>query len=361
MIDACDSCLVRSHLVGFLAADVDRLLPRDRAARAQVVELGTETLIAVLSEPRQARARAFLRAFDPAGARAAVDRLAIEAACRHSEAYPAALRDLGHPPPVLYASRLANVAPGDDPAAAVIGSRRPSEYGRTVAYGLGRGLGAAGVPVVSGLALGIDAVAHRGCLDGDGRTVAVLASGVDVAYPRTNRALYERIRASGAVVSEMPPGARPHRWLFPARNRIMAALGRLTVVVEAAERSGTLITADCAADIGRDVAAVPGWVTAPGAAGTNALLRQGAALVRDPQDVLDLLYGVGARAVPEPPQPALDEREARVLALVGEGAALDDLARETALAAGTLRSTLARLELRGLVRRAPSGSYVPVV
>jgi DNA processing protein len=157
----------------------------------------------------------------------------------------------------------------------------------------------------------------------------------------------------------MPPGSRPYRWLFPARNRIMAALGQVTVVVEAAERSGTLITADCAADIGRDVAAVPGQVTSTAAAGTNALIRQGAALVTDAQDVLDLLYGVGVREVPSAPEPSLDPTDRRVLDLVGQTAGLDDLGREAGLPASAVRSTLARLELQGLVRRAPSGAYVP--
>jgi DNA processing protein len=266
---------------------------------------------------------------------------------------------LSQPPTVLYATAIDLVARLDEPAAVVIGSRRPSEYGRTVAYRLGRGLGAAGVPVVSGLALGIDAIAHRGCLDGGGRTIAVLASGVDVAYPRTNRRLYERIRESGSIVSEMPPGSRPIRWLFPARNRIMAALGRLTVVVEAAERSGTLITADCAAEIGRDVAAVPGCVTSDVAAGTNGLLRNGAALIAGPQDVLDLLYGVGAREVPAEAPQALGPVEQAVLTHVTRGATIDQLAVDTGLTAGAIRSALARLELRGLIRRAPSGSYVP--
>lgn len=359
MIDACDGCLRRSHVVGFLAGDIERLLPPSGSARVQIGDVPVETLLAALSERRRAAARQYLRGFAARAARGAAERLGIEAACSHSGLYPAALRDLSHQPPVLYATRLADVAAGDEPAAAVIGSRRPSEYGRTVAYRLGRSLGGAGVPVVSGLALGIDAVAHRGCLDGGGPTVAVLASGVDVAYPRTNRALYQRIRESGSIVSEMPPGARPLRWLFPARNRIMAALGRVTVVVEAAERSGTLITAECALDIGRQVAAVPGQVTSDAATGTNALLRDGAAIVTEPQDVLDLLYGVGEREVPEPPAPALDSGEARVLELVGQGAALAELARETGLTAGVLRSTLARLELRGLVRRASSGGYVP--
>ena len=291
------------------------------------------------------------------GDRAAVAALEVDAACVHAESFPAQLRDLPDPPSVLYSTRLDLV--GEEPSAVVIGSRRPSEYGRTVAYGLGRGLGAAGVPVISGLALGIDAIAHRGCLDGGGRTIAVLASGVDVPYPRTNRALYERIREHGAIVSEMPPGTQPSRWLFPARNRIMAALGRLTVVVEAAERSGTLITADCAADIGRDVAAVPGCVTSDVAAGTNGLLRTGAALVTGPQDVLDLLYGVGAREVPAEPAPQLDTRERLVLELVARGTQLDQLGREANLTAAAVRATLARLELHGLVRRAASGSYVP--
>ena len=314
MIDACDRCLRRSH--------------------REAVEAG-------------------------AGARPLRRSLEVDAVCAHSEAFPAPLRDLAQPPTVLYATRLGPLKRLDEPAAAVIGSRRPSEYGRTVAYGLGRGLGAAGVPVVSGLALGIDAIAHRGCLDGGGLTIAVLASGVDVAYPRTNRRLYERIRESGSIVSEMPPGSRPLRWQFPARNRIMAALGQLTVVVEAAERSGTLITADFAAEIGRDVAAVPGCVTSEVAAGTNGLLRNGAALVTGAQDVLDLLFGVGAREVPSEAPPALDPVEQTVLAQVTRVASIHELAGETGLAAAVIRSTLARLELHGLIRRAPSGGYVP--
>ena len=296
----------------------------------------------------------------PRGHRLASESLDIDTVCVHSDSFPAPLRDLHQPPRVLYATRLDVLAQIDEPAAVVIGSRRPSEYGRTMAYSLGRGLGAAGVPVVSGLALGIDAIAHRGCLDGRGRTIAVLACGVDVPYPRTNRRLYERIRDLGAVVSEMPPGTRPSRWLFPARNRIMAALGQVTVVVEAAQRSGTLITADCAADLGRDVAAVPGRVTSDVAAGTNALLRSGAALVTGPQDVLDLLYGVGARELPAETGPELGPQERRVLEAVARGYDIDALGRELEISAARLRATLARLELQGVVRRAPSGTYVPM-
>jgi DNA processing protein len=218
MTDACDACLRRSHLIAFLAADVQRLLPVAGPARAEVLDAAAETLVAALPKPRQGEARAMLRAFKPGRARADAQTAGIDLVCPHAEPYPAPLRDLRQPPPVLYATRLSEVPDPHTPAAAVIGSRRPSEYGRGVAYSLARGLGSAGVPVVSGLALGIDAVAHRGCLDAAGRTIAVLASGVDVAYPRTNRGLYERIRESGSIVSEMPPGSRPYRWLFPART-----------------------------------------------------------------------------------------------------------------------------------------------
>ena len=337
MIDACDACLRRSHLVAFLAADAGRLRTAETDPAAQ----------------------AFVRGFDVNAARSGIGERGLDAVCAHAGAFPAPLRDLRAPPLVLYSTALRHLVGEEDPAAVVIGSRRPSEYGRTVAYGMGRGLGAAGVPVVSGLALGIDAIAHRGCLDGGGRTIAVLACGVDVPYPRTNRALYERIRESGAIVSEMPPGSPPRRWLFPARNRIMAALGRLTVVVEAAERSGTLITADFAAELGRDVAAVPGRVTSDAAAGTNGLLRNGAALVTGAQDVLDLLYGVGARSVPEPARPELDPVDARVFEALSRGGGLDEVGAEVGLGPAALRAALARLEVVGRVRRGPSGSYVP--
>ena len=177
---------------------------------------------------------------------------------------------------------------------AVVGSRRPSPYGLEMARSLGRGLAAAGIVVVSGLALGIDAAAHRGCLEVAGVPVAVLAGGPDLPYPRSHRRLYAEVVATGLVLSEMPPGQRAFRWSFPARNRLMAGIAGMTVVVEAAEPSGSLITAEFAQDLGRVVGAVPGRVTARMAAGSNALLRDGAAVVRSPEDVLDDLLGAGA-------------------------------------------------------------------
>ena len=155
----------------------------------------------------------------------------------------------------------------EEPAVAVVGTRQASPYGTEVAYAIGRGLGASGVPVVSGLALGIDGTAHRGCLDGGGVPIAVVACGPDVVYPRRHRGLHQRVCEEGLVLSELPPGTEPFRWSFPARNRIMAGLARLTLVVEAADPSGSLITADFAKDLGRCVAAVPGRVTSRVAAG----------------------------------------------------------------------------------------------
>ncbi len=174
----------------------------------------------------------------------------------------------------------------------VVGARRASSYGREIARELGRELAAAGFLVVSGLAFGIDACAHRGALDA-GLTVAVLGCGADVAYPAAHRSLWRRISEQGLVLSELPPGTGAWRWTFPARNRIMAALAGMTVVVEAAQRSGSLITADLAADLGRDLGAVPGPVNSRASAGANDLLAGGACLIRDAQDVLDAMLGPG--------------------------------------------------------------------
>ena len=177
-------------------------------------------------------------------------------------------------------------------AVAVVGTRRASAEGLEVARELGRGLAAAGITVVSGMALGVDSAAHAGALEAGGPTVAVLAGGADRASPASKRALHRELVARHCVLSELPPGFAPHRWCFPARNRTIAALAAATVVVEAAERSGSLITAEVAADLGREVAAVPGSPLAWRSAGTNALLRDGATLVRDARDVLDAVLGV---------------------------------------------------------------------
>jgi DNA processing protein len=213
--------------------------------------------------------------------------------------------------------------------------------------------------VISGMALGVDSAAQTGALDGGGLSVAVLASGAETAYPRSKQALHRRLVERGLVVSEMPPGTRPWKWAFPARNRTIAGLGDLTVVVEAAERSGSLITAELAMKLGREVAAVPGPVTSTISAGSNSLLRDGALLVRDAQDVLDALYGVGAApAVRRADVTELEPHLAVLLDAVAEGRdTVASLAGGSPDDAARAMVGLSELELRGLVRRGAGGRY----
>jgi DNA processing protein len=249
----------------------------------------------------------------------------------------------------------------DEQAVAIVGARRGTPYGLEVARSLGRGLAAAGVPVVSGLALGVDSAAHIGAVErAPVPVVAVLAGGADAPYPRSRRRLYERIVERGCVVSELPPGFSAFRWNFVARNRIIAGLAALTVVVEAAERSGSLTTADFAEQLGRPVGAVPGPVTSRFSEGTNGLLAAGAGVIRDTRDVLDQLLG------PDAPQPAADLSpavpiEPRLRSLLdaierGHGS-LAELATDADSAQQILQD-LTDLELRGLVRREFGGRYV---
>jgi DNA processing protein len=357
MIDACDRCLRRAFLVAHLAPRIAGLLDRPATRVAGLLALSDEDFVAAAAGESADSACAFLERLELDAERVALASAEVLAVCRHGREYPTLLQQLSDPPAVLFglgrAGALQDVR--DEPVVAVVGTRRASPYGSEVAYALGRGLGAAGVPVVSGLALGIDGTAHRGCLDGKGVAVAVLACGPDIVYPRRHRRLYERVRANGIVLSEFPPGTRPFRWSFPARNRIMAGLARLTVVVEAAEPSGSLITAEFARDIGRGVAAVPGRVTSNVACGTNGLLKDGAVPVTGTEDVLDELFGVGVRRAPAVPEerrlPSEPDLRA-VLEAADRFDSVDAIARDLGITAAATRSALGRLEAEGyLVRR----------
>jgi DNA processing protein len=287
--------------------------------------------------------------------------------------YPSQLADLDGSLPVLHGvGRLSAVTGLDhDATVTIVGARRASAYGLRIAERLARDLAAAGVTVVSGMAIGIDAAAHRGALAAGGTTVAVLANGPDVVYPARHGALYGRILASGAAVSEYRPGTTAKRWCFPARNRLMAALATVVVIVEAAQPSGSLITADEAARVGRTVGAVPGSVEARVAAGTNALLADGAHVIRDARDVLDLLFGVGAVAPGAGIGAggsssdrrllgaALDRGLRDVLDLVETGSeTVDAIAVGGAITPREAAIALARLELLGYVEVAPAGGFV---
>ena len=272
--------------------------------------------------------------------------------------YPPLLAELHDPPARLFlrggpAELLAR------PAVAIVGARSCSSYGGHVARELARELAAAGVVVVSGLARGIDGEAHRGALAGGGITVAVLGCGIDRDYPRSHAELARRIAEEGLVVSEYPPGVEPAPWRFPARNRIIAGLARATVVVEARERSGALITADFALELGRDVFAVPGEITSALSAGTNDLLRQGAAPLLSADDVLG---AIGLERAPPGPHAALSPAAEAVSAILRDGArAADELVRAVGLGSAEVAAALVELELAGLaasadgVYRCPSG------
>jgi DNA processing protein len=356
VIAACDSCLRRAYLVAHLAPRIAGLLDRPAPRVAGLLGLTEYDLVAAAAGRRVEDVRAFLDAFDAVATREALEAGELIAVCRHADAYPSLLNELDDPPAVLFGlgSEDTLAALDEQPAVAVVGTRRPSPYGTEVAHVLGRGLGAAGLPVVSGLAIGIDGTAHRGCLEGNGLPVAVLACGPDVVYPRRHRRLHERVRESGMVLSELPPGTRPFRWSFPARNRIMAGLARMTLVVEAADPSGSLITADFARDLGRAVAAVPGRVTSRVARGTNGLLKDGAVPVTGTEDVLDELFGVGMRRAPAMPEARREPADARlraVLEAAERSPSVDAIGEQLGLSAADARAALGRLEAEGYLRR----------
>jgi DNA processing protein len=354
---ACDACLRRTDLLTALAGWID-VEWRRHDAEASVLALPDERLLAIATD---AIRRRFER-FDAEVSRAVAQRAGVKLVCRCSGAFPARVRALPDPPAVLHV--VGDPAALDVPeAVAIVGARRATSYGLEVSRALGRGLSRAGVPVVSGLALGIDAAAHEGALEGSAAPVAVLAAAPDVPYPMRNRTLHAAVAAHGAVVSEFPPGSNAFRWCFVARNRIVAALAQVVVIVEAAERSGSLTTADFAADLGCTVAAVPGRVTNRTAAGTNALLQCGAALVRDAGDVLDLLAETTGRprrhAPARRPPPDLAPELLVLLAAVEEGrGALGELAASGEEARAVLAG-LGELEFRGLIRRTFGGRYEP--
>jgi DNA processing protein len=260
---------------------------------------------------------------------------------------PRLLAAIHDPPRVLYLRGEGDASLLDGPTVAVVGARACSSYGRSVARGLARELTATGLVVVSGMARGIDGEAHRGALDAGGPTVAVLGCGVDRDYPAAHAELARRICERGIVVSEYEPGIEPAPWRFPARNRIIAGLSRATVVVEARERSGALITADFALEEGREVLAVPGEITSALSAGTNALLRLGATPVTCAGDVLESLgVEVVARAALAP----LGADAVSLLERLRDCAlTADELVRTSAIEPAAASAALIELELAGAV------------
>jgi DNA processing protein len=354
VIGACDDCLRRTDLVAALAAWLD-IEWRRRDAPGRVLARPDEALLAACDSPE---VRARYDRFDPSGAREEVRGAGLAAVCRCGDEYPARLRDLPDPPAVLHIAGDPECV-GVDDSVAVVGARRATPYGLTVARDVGCGLSAAGVTVVSGLALGVDSSAHAGALEGVAPPVAVLAGGADRPYPASKRNLHAAVRTAGAVVSEMPPGFGVHRWAFVARNRLIAALAQVVVVVEATERSGSLTTADLAAELGRTVAAVPGRVTCAVASGTNGLIRDGALLVRGARDVLEGLTELTGRQyrVSAPPAAPLEPQLQQLLDAIGAGHSTLPMLAAHGLDPRRVLACLGELETRGLIRRGFGGRY----
>ena len=277
--------------------------------------------------------------------------------------YPPRLRMIADPPPLLYVK--GEICADDDRAVAVVGSRSASEYGQRVARNLCRDLASLGFTVVSGMARGLDGAAHEAALSAGGRTLAVLGSGVDRPYPPEHEKLYHRIREKGAVISEFPMGTRPLAFNFPARNRLISGLSLGVVVVEATEKSGSLITAALALEQGREVFAVPGEVGASRSRGTHRLIRQGAKLVESAADIVEeiapqlLNRGSESRSCAQRMLPQQARAEARkVLALLQEGSAqIDEVIERSGLSPAEVSEILLDLELQGYVRQLAGKRY----
>jgi len=276
------------------------------------------------------------------------------------EAYPPRLKDIDHPPPILYVR--GEFLPEDHYAVAIVGTRKVSSYGRQVTEDISSFLASNGVTVISGLARGVDAIAHSAILKSGGRTDAVLECGVDRIYPPENRALAEQIMARGALISDYPIGTAPESSNFPPRNRIISGLSLAVIVIEAGETSGALITAEFAAEQGREIFAVPGNILAPQSRGTNKLIQNGAIPLLTPQDLLQALNltRVGEEKAARKILPA-NEVEAQVLnALGNEPLHVDELRIQTGLPVEKVSAALVMMELKGLVRQVGGMQYVAV-
>jgi DNA processing protein len=376
-VTACAGCLRRSWLLALLSSRLD-YHNADRGRLLKLLELSDEELLRAVGGKHREELKARYRSFE-VGEMSQVE--GVRAVCHHHRDYPRALRGAGAGAP-----RMLHVAGGVTtlkelsaaPTVAIVGSRRATDYGMEMAKSLARSLAASGVTVTSGLSDGIPVAAHAGVLEVDGKAVAVMDGSLDVGCPARRRELYARITERGCAVAELPCGSETRRWGYAARDRTLAALAWLTVVVEADNRPGELTVARVARTLNRTVAAVPGRVTSPVSRGTHALLREDAQLVRGPKDVLELLYERDSpqpmapprstsvqgetrtkREIPAPEDAELEPRLRATLESVGAGK--DTQAKLTAGRedTGAVLASLSELELMGLLARGDGGRYVP--
>ncbi len=271
--------------------------------------------------------------------------------------YPSRLKQIYDPPPLIYVR--GSLQTQDCKAVAVVGSRYPTSYGRVLAERITMGLSRQGITVISGLARGVDSLAHRSALKAGGRTVGVLGCGIDVVYPPENRDLFEAVAAQGAVISEFPLGTPPESDHFPIRNRIISGISLGVVVIEATLRSGSLITARFALEQGREVFAVPGNADSARSAGANRLIREGAKLVTGAEDVLEEISFPLSSQSEEPVRPKLEEEEEKIFSILGVRAMhIDQVIAESGLPSARVSAALLSLELAGHIKQMPGMRFV---
>jgi DNA processing protein len=353
--EACDQCLRRSWLLSQLGGHLDRAGSR----LPDLLALGDAELISAVGGRRRATLERRAAEFSAAEARQASGSAGLAMVCRCHPLYPSRLQALPSPPAVLHVSGnldgFLSLVAGE--TVAVVGTRRPSNYGLDVARTLARSLGTAGLPVISGMAHGIDSAAHDGSLSAQGATVAVLPAGPERSHPVSRSGLRRRIVAAGAAISELPPGSDVWRWMFPARNRVIAGLSAMTVVIEAGQRSGALLTASWAQTLGRPIGAVPGRITSPQAHGPHRLLKDGAHLITSAQDVLDVLYGAGTRQIGADDRLGLDSERQRWLIAIADGHDTPAGLARHGLPPERSLQVLSELELSGHIRREAGGRF----
>jgi len=281
------------------------------------------------------------------------------------ENYPSSLKAIYDPPPILYVK--GNLLPADSYAISVVGTRNATTYGIKVAEQLSGQLASRGITIVSGMAHGIDTFAHNGALNAKGRTIAVMGCGLDIIYPAENSSLFEKIISSGAVISELPMGTKPHRGMFPRRNRIISGMSLGTLVVEASKQSGAMITVDCALEQGREVFAVPGQIFSDTSKGTNELIKQGAKLVDSVEDILNELPSYAFQSSENESlknedaiiESQLSQEESAIWKVINSSPIhIDDISRRSALPIYKVSSTLVMLELKGLVQQLAGKMFV---
>jgi DNA processing protein len=354
-LGACDECLARSWLLARLSAHLDVVRSRVPA----VLDLGDDDLIAAVAGRDEPAVRGERERFDARDYAAACAAAGLDVICRCHSAYPAPLWSLSAEPAVLHiaggAARFLDLV-GVDPVA-IVGARRASPYALENARSLARGVARCRVTVVSGLAAGVDSAAHEGALDARGGTIAVLPSAPQRPYPPAKHTLHRRIVESGAAVSELGPNVPVRRWMFPARNRIVAALSVMTVVVAARKGSGALTTAKTARTLKRALGAVPGQITSPLAWGPHQLIKDGARLVTETTDIVRPALGTAAALDRVPSPPVIARGLQPLFDALADGLDAPEAFEEAGLDVEQGLAQLAELELAGHIRRQPGGRF----